>query len=123
MTVVLVFLDMPLEELPLLEHARAAVLVAVITILEVEGVVKVTCEPLTVETAVTILTLWLVVVITCCVVLLASVLDCGVVLLPASVEDWESVFVAVVVFAACVVVDGAAEEGVVEVSEVSEDAG
>jgi hypothetical protein len=87
MTVVLVFLVRPLEELLLVELARAAVFVAVTTIFEVEEDVKVTSEPLTVETAVTTLTLWLVVVNNSCVVLLVSSVDVGPVLLTSSDDD------------------------------------
>lgn len=54
--------------------ARAALFVEVITMSEVEEDVYVTCCPLTVETAVTTLTLWLVLVNTACDVLLASLL-------------------------------------------------
>lgn len=109
MTVVLVFLDKPLELLLPVSLARAALFVEVITMAEVEEDVYVTSCPLTVDTAVTTLTLWLVVVNTSCVVLLASSLVA--VLLLASSDVAVEVERAVVVCAACEVDEGAAELG------------
>jgi hypothetical protein len=109
MTIVLVFLDTPLESLLLVSLARAALFVEVTTTAEVEEDLYVTSCPLTVDTAVTTLTLWLVVVNTARVVLLASLLVA--VLLLASSDVAVEVEGAVVVCAAWEVDEGAVVVG------------
>jgi len=121
-TVILVLCDMPLEELLLVWLARATVLVAVITTSAVEDDVKVIWEPLTVETAVTTLTDWLVVVTTSgvWVVLLESSVE---VVLTSSDDEDDAASEADVVCAASELVDTAAGVGVSEVERAALDVG